>query len=142
TLMQLAQANLRKRLIDEGEKIWRKSNTGIHYIQGLDELTASVILLTDVIDMLDIPDGDPVSVIPTSDLCIIGGSQNVKQLCIMGEVALKLSKKEQFISTQPLRLVEKQWILYKANKANVEHPLPRTPDEFKMLKRAFKMQGK
>lgn len=142
TLIQVAHANLRQRLIEGGQNIWRRSLTGIHFIQGLGPLTASVILLPDVIEQFDIQDGDPVAVIPTSDLCIIGGSQNVKQLCVMGEISLKFTKQTHFISTQPLRLSQKQWKLFEANKANDEHPFPRSPDEVKMLKRALKMQGK
>lgn len=141
TLIQISQANLRKRLIEEGEKIWRQSETGIQFIQGLGPLTASVILLPDVIGKLNIEGGDAVVVIPTSDLCMVGGSQNVKQLCVMGEISLKFTKQVNFLSTQPLRVVQTEWKLYEANRANDEHPFPKSPDEVKMLKRALKMQG-
>lgn len=142
TLIQIAQGNLRRRLIDEGGNIWHKSETGIRFIQGLGPLTASVILLPDVIEQLGSEHGDHVVVIPTSDLCMIGGAKNVKQLCVMGEISLRYAAEQQaFLSGQPLRLLDKQWRIFEANKANDEHPFPRFPDEVKMLKRALKMQG-
>lgn len=141
TLIQIAQANLRRRLIEGGENIWHKSATGIRFVQGLGPLTASVILLPDVIEQLGSEHGDAVVVIPTNDLCMIGGSKNVKQLCVMGEISLRYAKQQSFLSAQPLRLLDKKWRLFEANKANDEHSFPRSPDEVKMLKRALKMQG-
>ena len=65
-------------------------------------------------------------VVPTNDLCMIGGSKNVKQLCVMGEISLRYAKQKSFLSAQPLRLLDKQWRLFEANKANDEHPFPRS----------------
>ncbi len=73
---------------------------------------------------------------------MIGDSQNVKQICVMSEIALKFVNKPSFLSTQPLRLVNKEWKIYEANKANDEHSFPKSEDEVKILKRALKMQGK
>ena len=73
---------------------------------------------------------------------MIGGSQNVKHICVMSEIALKFAKKSSFLTAQPLRLVDKEWRVYEANKANDEHPFPKSEDEVKILKRALKMQGK
>lgn len=108
----------------------------------LGPLAASVILLPDLIESVGGQHGDPVACIPASDLCMIADSQNVTQLSAMAEIALRFLKKPGFLSTQPLRLDKKEWKIYEANRADDEHPFPRTSDEVKMLKRALKMQGK
>ena len=73
---------------------------------------------------------------------MIGYSQNVKQICVMSEIALQFTSKLSFLSTQPLRLYKKEWVMYEADKSNDEYPFPKSEDEVKMLKRALKMQGK
>ena len=108
----------------------------------LGPLAASVILLPDLIESLDGQQGDFVACLPAGELCMIGNSQNVKQICVMSEIALKFVTKASFLSMQPLRLLNKEWKIYEANKANDEYPFPQSGDEVKILKRALKMQGK
>ena len=108
----------------------------------LGPLAASVILLPDVIENLNGHQGDLVVCAPAGELCMIGDSQSVKQICVMSEIALQFTSKPHFLSTQPLRLVKKEWVIYEADKSNDEYPFPKSEDEVKMLKRALKMQGK
>lgn len=105
-------------------------------------LAASVILLPDVIESLGGQQGDIMACIPATDLCMIGDTRNVKHICVISEIALKFLNKPRFLSTQPLRLVKKEWKIFEANRADDEHPFPKSADEVKILKRALRMQGK
>ena len=135
-LQEVALGNLEKKFKDLGESLWVQSKTGIFYINtSLRSLSASVVLLPRFIERLDVENGDPVVVIPSSDLCMVVGSKMETRLCIVGEMSLRYSSDPHHLNTS-LRLNKSRMVMAKYSPKSFagEFPVPSTLEEVAGLK--------
>ena len=135
-LQEVALGNLEKKFEDLGESLWVQSKTGIYYINtSLRSLSASVVLLPRFIERLDVENGDPVVVIPSSDLCMVVGSKMETRLCIVGEMSLRYSSDPHHLNTS-LRLNKSRMVMAKYSPKSFagEFPVPSTLEEVAGLK--------
>ncbi|XP_068681999.1 uncharacterized protein [Montipora foliosa] len=135
-LQKVAIGNLEKKFDEFGDDLWIRSKTGIYYINtSLRSLSASVILLPRFIERLDVESGDPVVVVPSSDLCMVAGSKMETRLCIVGEMSLRYSSDPHHLNTS-LRLNKARMIMAKYSPKSFagEFPIPSTAEEVAGLK--------
>ena len=134
-LQEVAMKNLEKKLDGLGENLWSQSRTGIHYIDSLGSLSASVVLLPRFIARLDVESGDAVVVVPSSDLCMVVGSKMETRLCIVGEMSLRYSSDPHHLNTS-LRLNKARMVIAKYSPKSFagEFPVPSTLEEVAGLK--------
>ena len=134
-LQEVAMKNLEKKLDGLGENLWSQSRTGIHYIDSLGSLSASVLLLPRFIARLDVENGDAVVVVPSSDLCMVVGSKMETRLCIVGEMSLRYSSDPHHLNTS-LRLNKSRMVIAKYSPKSFagEFPVPSTLEEVAGLK--------
>ena len=135
-LKEVALRNLEKKFEELGEQLWAQSKTGIHYINtSLGSLSASVVLLPQFIEPLNVENGDPVIVIPSNDLCMVVGSKMETQLCIVGEMSLRYSSDPHHLNTS-LRLNKARMVMAKYSPKSFagEFPVPSTLEEVAGLK--------
>ena len=134
-LQEVAVKNLEKKLDGLGENLWSQSRTGIHYIDSLGSLSASVVLLPRFIARLDVESGDAVVVVPCSDLCMVVGSKMETRLCIVGEMSLRYSSDPHHLNTS-LRLNKSRMVIAKYSPKSFagEFPVPSTLEEVAGLK--------
>lgn len=134
-LQEVAMKNLEKKLDGLGENLWSQSRTGIHYIDSLGSLSASVVLLPRFIASLDVESGDAVVVVPSSDLCMVVGSKMETRLCIVGEMSLRYSSDPHHLNTS-LRLNKSRMVIAKYSPKSFagEFPVPSTLEEVAGLK--------
>lgn len=133
-LKEVALSNLEKKLKNEGESLWVRSKAGVYYLEGLGSISASVILLPGSLSGLDVGEGDAVVVAPTSDLCMVAGSQSEARLCIIGEIAVKQMNDPHLFKIKPLRLRNQQLAVYNPKPNSSEHQVPLTLEELIALK--------
>lgn len=138
-LKEVALTNLEQKMKDEGESMWVKSKAGVYYLEGLGSISASVILLPDLLSGLDVGAGDAVIVAPTSDLCMLAGSHSEVRLCIIGEIAVKQMNDPHLFNIKPLRLHNQQLAVYNPKPNASEHPVPVTLEELIALKPHIKL---
>lgn len=135
-LQEVAVRNLERKFDDLGESLWVQSKTGIYYINtSLRSVSASVVLLPRFIERLDVENGDPVVVIPSSDLCMVVGSKMETRLCIVGEMSLRYSSDPHHLNTS-LRLNKSRMVMGKYSPKSFagEFPVPSTLEEVAGLK--------
>lgn len=134
-LQEVGMKNLEKKLDDLGENLWAQSKTGIHYIDSLGSISASVVLLPRFIARLDVESGDAVVVVPSSDLCMVVGSKMETRLCIVGEMSLRYSSDPHHLNTS-LRLNKSRMVIAKYSPKSFagEFPVPSTLEEVAGLK--------
>lgn len=135
-LQEVAVRNLERKFDDLGERLWVQSKTGIYYINtSLRSVSASVVLLPRFIERLDVENGDPVVVIPSSDLCMVVGSKMETRLCIVGEMSLRYSSDPHHLNTS-LRLNKTRMVMAKYSPKSFagEFPIPSTLEEVAGLK--------
>lgn len=137
-LKDVAIRNLEHRLENRGSKLWKHSKAGVHYLDNLGSVSASVILLPQFLDGLDVEEGDPVIVAPSGDICMVGGSKSETQLCIMGEIALRYSKDPQRFNLEPLRFAKNRFHEYSPKMYAKEHNVPQTLEEVRTIKLRLK----
>ena len=135
SLQEVAIKNLEKTLDGLGENLWSQSRAGIHYIDSLGSLSASVVLLPRFIARLDVESGDAVVVVPSSDLCMVVGSKMETRLCIVGEMSLRYSSDPHHLNTN-LRLNKSRMVISKYSPKSFagEFPVPSTLEEVAGLK--------
>lgn len=134
-LQEVAIKNLEKTLDGLGENLWSQSRAGIHYIDSLGSLSASVVLLPRFIARLDVESGDAVVVVPSSDLCMVVGSKMETRLCIVGEMSLRYSSDPHHLNAN-LRLNKSRMVISKYSPKSFagEFPVPSTLEEVAGLK--------
>jgi len=135
SLQEVAIKNLEKTLDGLGENLWSQSRAGIHYIDSLGSLSASVVLLPRFIARLDVESGDAVVVVPSSDLCMVVGSKMETRLCIVGEMSLRYSSDPHHLNAN-LRLNKSRMVISKYSPKSFagEFPVPSTLEEVAGLK--------
>lgn len=134
-LQEVALKNLEQKLDDRGEHLWAQSKAGIHYIDNLGAISASVVLLPRFIARLDVEIGDAVIVVPSSDLCMVVGSKMETRLCIVGEMSLRYSSDPHHLNAI-LRLNKSRMVIanYTPKSYAGEFPVPSTLEEVAGLK--------
>lgn len=134
-LQEVALKNLEQKLDSLGENLWMQSKTGIHYIDNLGSISASVLLHPRFIARLDVENGDAVIVVPSSDLCMVVGSKMETRLCIVGEMSLRYSSDPHHLNAR-LRLSKSRMIIanYTPKSYAGEFPVPSTLEEVAGLK--------
>jgi hypothetical protein len=137
-LMDVAIRNLEHRLEDRGAKLWKRSKAGVYYLDNLGSVSASVILLPQFLDGLDVDEGDPIIVAPSGDICMVAGSKSETQLCIMGETALRYSKDPQRFNLKPLRFSKNRFHEYSPKTYAKEQNVPQTLEEVSTIRLRLK----
>jgi len=137
-LIDVAIRNLEHRLENRGTRLWKRSKAGVYYLDNLGAVSASVILLPQFLDGLDIEDGDPVIVAPCGDICMVGGAKSDTQLCIIGEIALQYSKDPHRFDIKPQRFTKNRLLEYSPKTYAQEHNVPQTLDEVRTIKLRLK----
>lgn len=137
-LKDVAIRNLEHRLENRGARLWKRSKAGVYYLDNLGSVSASVILLPQFLDGLDIENGDPVIVAPCGDICMVGGAKSDTQLCIIGEIALQYSKDPQHFDIKPLRFAKNRLIEYSPKTYAQEYNVPQSLDEVRTIRLRLK----
>lgn len=137
-LKDVAIRNLEHRLENRGTRLWKRSKAGVYYLDNLGSVSASVILLPQFLDGLDIQEGDPVIVAPSGDICLVGGAKSDTQLCIMGEIALQYSKDPQHFDIKPLRFSKNRFHEYAPKTYAQEQNVPQSLDEVRTIRLRLK----
>ncbi|KAK3753618.1 hypothetical protein QZH41_004195 [Actinostola sp. cb2023] len=137
-LKDVAIRNLEHRLENRDTKLWKRSKTGVYYLDNLGSVSASVLLLPQFLDGLDFEEGDPIIVAPSGDICLVGGAKSDTQLCIMGEIALRYSKDPQRFDIKPLRFAKHRFHEYVPKTYASEQNVPQTLDEVRTIRLRLK----
>ncbi|KXJ19104.1 uncharacterized protein LOC110231241 [Exaiptasia diaphana] len=137
-LKDVAIRNLEHRLENRGTRLWKRSKAGVYYLDNLGSVSASVILLPQFLDGLEIEDGDPVVVAPSGDICLVGGAKSDTQLCIIGEIALQFSKDPQHFDIKPLRFSKNRFHEYAPKIYAQEQNVPQSLDEVRKIRLRLK----
>ncbi|NQU22447.1 MAG: SEC-C domain-containing protein [Candidatus Nealsonbacteria bacterium] len=104
-VFESALENLRK--ISPTPKFARQLE-GAYVSTYADSYDSSRLLLPDLFASLDLQ-GDPVSMLPNRDTLLISGTDDVRGLQAMADLAAAAAKKPHFDSGIPLRLVDGNW---------------------------------
>lgn len=138
-LFSIALVNLLN-LVQERTRVkgnpFDETQAGLFCYNKLGHFSASIILLQDVLNMIEIPEKDRVYQIPKSDLVLVAKSKDAMATCIMGDLSTRFASSNSFLGLQPLRF-RNGWIPYIHNKVDHQFPVPVNKDEIKIYRKAI-----
>lgn len=147
-LSKISKENFLKKIayLERTEPLFRATQTGIYYCNKLQNLTASLLAVPEVFNMLPIKSNNTyVVLLPSSEFMLISHCQDARGLCVIGEINLRNGHREKLtpMPSKPIRVAKNTLSFYEASLVRNEASFPSTVDQLKTCKKSvFKRSRK
>lgn len=147
-LSKISRENFLKKIafIERTEPLFQATQTGVFYCNKLKNLTASLLAVPEVFNMLPVKANNTyVIFLQNAEFMLISHCQDARGLCVIGEIYLRNGHRDRvtLLPTKPIRVTKNTLSFYEASLVRNEASFPTTEDQLKTSKKSvFKRSRK